>query len=408
VCEKDFSRRGPLSFRVLVTLLLYLVADAGRRGYEALLDGFWDESRDLGVPLPTSEPISASAFCQARQKIDPESIRALLHHVADDFERRHRSDFRWNGHRLLAVDGSKVTLQRSAKLSAAVGMPDSGSCPQMLLSALYDVLSGVPQDITVAPTRSSERTELQRMLPRCRPGDVLILDRGYPSFRVLHELRERALHFVVRMPTRNTFTEVVRFASSGERDATLLLNPPRTLSRDLPSLTVRAVNLASPDEEPFVLLTDLMDATTYTPDDLDDVYHLRWQVEELYKLAKGDYLGQRQFHAKSLPGVEQEVFAFALFIAISRTFMASAAETHAVPFSDLSQKRALLAVASYITRLALHHDRVALENIVRRLLERIARNIDPPRPGRSFIRRSFRPRPPWGARGKTRAAGHLA
>jgi hypothetical protein len=201
---------------------------------------------------------------------------------------------------------------------------------------------------------------------------------------------------------------VVRFASSGEEDAILLLDPPKTLPDRLPSLTVRAVNLASPNEEPFVLLTDLMDATTYSADDLDDVYHLRWQVEELYKLAKGDYLGQGQFHAKSLPGVKQEVFAFALFIAISRTFMASAAETHAVPFSDLSQKRALLAVASYITRLALRNDRAAIQDMVSRLLQRIARNIDPPRPGRSFTRRSYRPRPPWGARGKTRAAGRLA
>jgi len=98
----------------------------------------------------------------------------------------------------------------------------------------------------------------------------------------------------------------------------------------------------------------------------------------------------------------QEVYAFGLFVAISRTFMASAARSHAVPFADLSQKRAILAVASYITRLALRADRRALQNIVNRLLERIARNIDPPRPGRSFARRSFRPRPPWSGRGKTR------
>ena len=69
----------------------------------------------------------------------------------------------------------------------------------------------------------------------------------------------------MRIPTRNTFTEVIRFASSVERDAILLLDPPKTLSGCLPSLAVRAVNLASPVEEPFVLLTDLMDATAYPP-----------------------------------------------------------------------------------------------------------------------------------------------
>jgi hypothetical protein len=399
--DADFTRSGPLSLKVLLTLLLYLVADAGRRGYEALLDEFWDECRDLSVPLPTESPISASAFCQARKKIDPEFIRALLHHVADEFEKTHGRDFRWNGHRLLAVDGSKFTLQRSAKLSAAVGLPTGGHCPQMLLSTLYDVLSGVPHDITVAPTLSSERVELDRMLPRGRPGDILLLDRGYTSFQVLHELRNQSIHFVIRMPVRQTFSMVTQFASSGKAEAILELCPPDDLPRDLSPVRVRVVNLAAPDEEPFILLTDLVDPA-YTAGDLDELYHLRWKVEELHKLEKGDYLGQKQFHAKSLPGVMQEVYAFGLFVAISRTFMATAARSHAVPFVHLSQKRAILAVASYITRLALQADRLAMQDIVNRLLERIARNIDPPRPGRSFARRSFRPRPPWSRRGKTR------
>jgi len=164
---------------------------------------------------------------------------------------------------------------------------------------------------------------------------------------------------------------------------------------------VRVVNLAEPDEEPFTLLTDLLDPA-YTAADLDDLYHLRWKVEELYKLEKGDYLGQGQFHAKALPGVKQEVYAFGLFVAISRTFMATAANAHGVSFANLSQKRAILAVASYITRLALEAAPMAMQGVLSRLLERIARNIDPPRPGRSLPRRSFRPRPPWGARGKTR------
>ena len=48
--EQDFSRSGPLSPEILVTLLLYLVADAGRRGYQPLLDAF-----DLA--LPTEQPV---------------------------------------------------------------------------------------------------------------------------------------------------------------------------------------------------------------------------------------------------------------------------------------------------------------------------------------------------------------
>jgi hypothetical protein len=270
----------------------------------------------------------------------------------------------------------------------------------MLLSTLYDVISGIPHDLTVAPTGGSERRELLRMLPRLRAGDVLLLDAGYPSFLVFRELMRRSIHFVIRLPTNQTFEKVERFIESGKKDQVITIRPHRNLPRDLDPITVRLVNRARRENEPFVLVTDLLDPK-YTPEDLDRLYHMRWPVEELYKIEKGDYLGQRQFHARSLDGVKQEAYAFGLFIALSRLFMASASEEAEMAFPDLSQKRSILAVAAYVTRLFLLKDRARLERIVGRLLERIARNTDPPRPGRSYPRRSFRPRPRWHARGKS-------
>jgi len=397
--EQDFSRSGPLSLELLVALLLYLVADAGRRGYEALLDSFWDECQDHGISLPTEQPVTGSAFCQARKKIDPEFIRSLLHEAADRFEHTHGPAFRWNGHRVFAVDGAKIPTQRSDDLWDALGGPGGGHCPQMLLSTLYDVVSGVPHDLTVAPTKGSERAELFRMLPRLGAGDILLLDAGYPSFLVFRELLRRSIHFVIRMPTGCTFTKVERFVESGETDQIIILFPPKDLPRHLEPITLRVVNCARPNDEPFILVTDLIEPK-HTPAILDDLYHQRWAAEELYKLEQGDYLGQRQFHAKSFDGVKQEAYAFGLFIALSRFLMATAAQSINVAFPDLSQKRAILAVATYVTRLLLQDDPAKLQRIIGRLLERIARNIDPPRPGRSYQRRSFRPRRRWNALGR--------
>ncbi len=397
--EQDFSRSGPLSLELLVALLLYLIADAGRRGYEALLDAFWDECRDHQVPLPTQAPVSASAFCQARKKIAPEFVRSLLHQVADGFDKMHGHAFRWRGHRVFAADASWVSTQRSDELWDALGGPKIGNCPQMLLSTLYEVIGGVVHDLTVAPAHGSERRELLRMLPRLRPGDVLLLDAGYPSFLLVRELMKRSIHFVIRMRTSQTFEKVESFIQSGKTDEVITISPHRNLPRGLDPITVRLVNRARPENEPFVLMTDLLDPK-HTPEDLDHLYHLRWLLEELYKVEKGDYLGQRQFHAKSLDGVKQEAYAFGLFVALSRLFRASASQDAEVDLSDLSQKRTILAVAAYLTRLLLLKDRARLERIVGHLLERIARNTDPPRPGRSFPRRSFRPRPRWHAGGK--------
>ena len=60
---RDFSRGGPLQPELLTTLLLYMVADGNRRGYQHLLSGFWDEARSYGLELPVDVPVSAASFC---------------------------------------------------------------------------------------------------------------------------------------------------------------------------------------------------------------------------------------------------------------------------------------------------------------------------------------------------------
>ena len=47
-----------------------------------MLDAFWDQCASHDVPLPTEEPVSASAFCQARGKLSDELLRDVLHGAA--------------------------------------------------------------------------------------------------------------------------------------------------------------------------------------------------------------------------------------------------------------------------------------------------------------------------------------
>ena len=395
-----FTRGGLLSPELLVTLLLYLVADAGRRGYHNLLDAFWDEARDHEIPLPCTQPVSSAAFCKARYKIQPALLRTLLHQAADQFDTHHGRDHRWHGMRVFAVDGSWMTLQRSDDLWSKFGSPRDAHNPQMLVCTLFDVLAEIPYDVSIGRCDSSERDHVLKLLPRLRRGDLIVLDRGYPSYELFCELQRRGIHFVVRMPRRNTFKEVMRFMDDGAIDEPIVLAAPGGARSVLPdSLMLRAVCHQRDDGSELILLTDLWDRRI-TSAKLDDLYHQRWQVEEFYKLGKGNYLGQGQFHAKYAVGIEQEVFAFALLMALSRTLMASTARAGDTPYEELSQKSSTLAVCSYLSRLALaHHGPHALEFIAA-LLKRIERTRIPKRPGRSFLRRSFKPRSKWGPGGK--------
>ena len=123
-----------------------------------------------------------------------------------------------------------------------------------------------------------------------------------------------------------------------------------------------------------------------------------------YKLQVSNYFGQGFFHGRSVRGVEQEVFAQLLFVAITRHLTAAVAHAAQVPYERLSQKGAILAVGDHLTRpvLAQPPDRAVTH--LRLLLERIANARYKPRPGRSQPRRSKLPQRRWGPKGK-RAGG---
>jgi hypothetical protein len=377
-----------------------MAADAGRRGYRHLLDAFWDEARSFGIPLPTEDPVSAPAFCQARAKVSSDSIRELLHEASRRFDSTFPEEGSWRGHRVLAVDGSKVNLQRSPELDQAFGRPRGAHCPQVLMSALVNVNSKVPVDVAIAPNASSERELLlNEHLPLLQPGDIVVLDRGYPSYEVIQRLLEAEVEFLMRVPTRSAFSAITDFLDKEGDDYLVTLEPPAGKHRDAGVVCLRAVRFPDSDGEDTVYLTSLRRCQGFTRSDLGQLYKMRWEAEEFFKTFKGPYLGQNQFHSKTAAGIQQEILAVCLFHSISRYFMAAAAETDGSPFHELSVKSTSLGLAAYVVRILLTDPDRSI-HWLRQLLDRVARTRDKRRPGRSFPRRSFKPGRRWDPSGR--------
>jgi hypothetical protein len=381
---------------------MFMVADGGRRGYGLLLDDFWDEARSHGLPLPTERAISAASFCRARPKITSELLRLMLHEVASMSLERSFASQLWHGRRVFAADGTKINTQRSDDLERAFGVPRGGHCPQLLVSVLFDVCAKLPIDVEVGPFASNERDQLLNMLPSLAEGDVLVLDRGYPAHGVLQELTDAKVDFLIRVPATNTFGVVDSLPATGEGEVTESIYPPEGSPAFWQPIKVRVLRLSMPDGSESVFVTNLIDES-FTRSRLSELYHLRWEAEEFYKLAKGSYIGQGQFRSKSPEGVRQEVHALMLFLAVTRVVMAAAAHSDGSEYATLSQKAAVLGVACYITRLFLtSQDRPHQASELRALLERVARARYRRRPGRSAPRRSFLPRRGWSSTGHVR------
>ena len=130
------------------------------------------------------------------------------------------------------------------------------------------------------------------------------------------------------------------------------------------------------------------------------LYHMRWQAEEFFKLLKGDYIGQGQFRSKSPAGIKQEIHALVLFLAIARVLMLTAAKSAGIDYASLSQKAAILGLARYLARLLLETRSEPAVDHVRHLLRRALTAHEKQRPGRRAPRISYRPRLRWGATGR--------
>jgi hypothetical protein len=100
---KDFTRDRALPLPALVALLVNL-----RKG---TIQDELDQFVELFTEGLTIQKVSASAFCQARQKLNPRAVMRLSDHLVGTFQ-AHFSLRRWRGRRLLAVDGSTVRLPR--------------------------------------------------------------------------------------------------------------------------------------------------------------------------------------------------------------------------------------------------------------------------------------------------------
>lgn len=380
-----------------------MAADGGRRGYQHVIDGFWHEAKLNRVPLPVDEPVSAAAFCNARKKLSAVAVRQLLRDTAAEFDTRHGRRHRFHGRRVLAVDGTQIPVQRAAELWDEFGGSFEGHTPQIMVSVLFDVVAKMPIDAVIAPCVSDERAHLCRLLSSTREGDILVLDRGYPSFAVIDLLLEHRVDFVLRVRA-NGFLAVEEFVRSGQAEADIVLTPEqRSRYPDFTARRLRAVRRIGLGGEVQVFLTTLP-RRPFDHATICGLYQRRWQIELFYRLEKSEFVGHHQFHAKYAEGIKQEVFAFLLFTAINRTLMAAAARASNKPYDRISQKRSILATARALTVVLLESEPCHARRILTELLERIAARLDPPHRQRNYERRSFKPRSRWGPHGHRRAA----
>jgi len=314
------------------------------------------------LPHLAGERFTASAYCQARQRLPLAVFERLLDAFAQKLERPGDVPL-WHGHRVLLVDGSGFSMPDTLELRNYFGQPGNQKpgCgfPVAHMLALMDAHTGFLHDVVLSPMRTHDMAHVAQLHPNLSAGDILVADRGFCSYAHLALISQANRHAVFRVhqrmivdfhPHRPCSRDVQRKGVPGSRwirrlgpcDQLVEWHKPEIRPKwmtveqfaTLPETLIvreikRRVHEPGCRVREVVLVTTLLDAERYPAAEIARLYRLRWQVEVDLRDLKST-LGMDVLKGHKVQTVTKEVHVFALVYNLVRLVMLEAARRQRV------------------------------------------------------------------------------
>ena len=314
------------------------------------------------LPHLSGKRFTASAYCQARQRLPIELLQVLADALSDPL--CDGEDLRdWHGHRVWMMDGSGISMPDTESLQAAFGQPGNQKpgCgfPVAHVLATMDTKAGFLRDVVVRPLRTQDIALVDQVHPKMSAGDIVLGDRGFCSYVHLALVLQRDLHGVFRMHQKQIvdFKPHRRAARQGDskgrprsrwikrlgvcdqivewRKPTIC---PKWMSVEMfdrvpQALLVReikkSIRMKGRRVKEITLVTTLLDADRYPAEDILLLYKQRWQIEVNLRDLKTT-LGTEILKGKSEDVVRKEILVYVMIYNLIRQVMLDAAKRQKV------------------------------------------------------------------------------
>ena len=286
--KKVFSRVKFFTINKLVVIVMLL-----KSSYQAELDRFCKTLLEEDYNI---RQVTKGALTQARAKLNPWAFQRLSQIAVESFYTNSKYAG-WRGLRVLGVDGSMLKLPQSKDIAKEFGSHNVGrnaSCPVSIATAsiVYDVFNSITIDAHIGPwSKSESEFVLEDHMGIFKCGDLVLADRGYPSIKLMVSLKEKKVEFCLRMK-ENWWKPVREFRASTKNQMVIHLGVNKRIRKELglhseyKELKVRLMKIDLGDGEVEILCTSLTDSKKYPHKEFKELYHMRWGVEEAYKLLK--------------------------------------------------------------------------------------------------------------------------
>lgn len=286
---------------------------------------------------------NTGSYCTARGRLPEELLRQLAQRIGQQLATAN-NDWHWKGRVVKLVDGTTFSMpdtpeNQEAFPQSRAQRPGLGF-PIARLVVVFSLAVGTALDMAIAPYRGKQTGEnsLFRTLwdNALVAGDVVLGDRYFCSYHDVAMLSERQVDIVFRKHQLRA-TDFRRGQRLGKQDHLITWRKPtkrpdwmdaETFAALPKQLTLREVQVQIRQRgirvKQLTIITTLLDAKTYSRDDLVELFRQRWNVEldlrSIKSTMKMDVL------RTETPGmVRKEVWAHLLAYNLIRLKMAQAA-----------------------------------------------------------------------------------
>ena len=281
--------------------------------------------RAFGLTPPTHRGTARSAprsssVAEARHRLGSEVIRHVFGlATASWLDLREMMGPEWQGLRVLAADGSAFCTPDTPSNREAFKLPASdkdkpqAAYPQVKVLALLDVHSHVVLDAEVGDCRTGDITLFEAMISRVPDHSLVILDRGFRSWGMLHRLGRSGTqrHWLLRTH-RTLKARLVTTLGPGDRIVEIeTSSKARELDPLLPKrMRVREITYAI-GQNVYKLITSLLDPILFRAEELVRLYHARWEIEIAFDDIKTEQRGGNDVLRSRKPdGIHQEIWGY--------------------------------------------------------------------------------------------------
>ena len=288
--------------------------------------------------------VSLPGFIKSRSKIKEEAFIELLKMINKNYP----CDKTYKGYRLLAVDGSDLTISTDLNDEETLEYNQFKKFSRIHINALYDILNHRYLDNVNQPIKKMNEMKAMWTMAERYDGDkaIFIADRNYPTFNNMEHIRKTGHKFLIRtkdidsrtsllrsfrsLPKEGEFDEDVHIFLTNRQTKEILNNPevykPIITNQRFDFLDednhfyeadyrIVRIKINGSDEEYESIITNL-NRDEFSMSDIKQLYKLRWDIEVSYRHLKYS-VDLNALHSKRRDFIKQEIWARMIMFNIS-------------------------------------------------------------------------------------------